>query len=449
MRKIASFLVVLFSALVVFSQKTELTKRPSLGINFFFKDFVTPDLIGKNGLPVVLRDGTWNKIVNMSPGMSVSYYQGLNDHLDFMANLHGTFVNYPFFNGSKIGSDKFLLESDANVNLKLLTDKYFMVPYLSAGVGAGMVGGTYFYAYAPVGTGFQFNLGEGSFINLQWSYHLRVSDYSNYNFHYSLGFSSPLTEKKAPVVLATPPPPPPPPPPADTDKDGITDDKDKCPTVPGVAKYDGCPVPDTDKDGINDENDKCPTVPGLAKYQGCPIPDTDGDGINDEEDKCPTVPGVARYQGCPIPDTDGDGVNDEEDKCPTEKGLASNFGCPDFTPALKEAAKSIYFTSGTAKFAVPKRALSKLDTAISILVAHPNMKMTIEGHTDNSGNDKINKPLSQKRAETILQALIGKGISKDRLTAIGYGSEKPVDTNKTPQGKANNRRVELVPTFDK
>jgi hypothetical protein len=57
------------------------------------------------------------------------------------------------------------------------------------------------------------------------------------------------------------------------------------------------------------------TVPGLAKYEGCPIPDTDKDAINDEEDKCPTVAGVARYNGCPVPDTDGDGVNDEEDKC--------------------------------------------------------------------------------------------------------------------------------------
>ena len=58
-------------------------------------------------------------------------------------------------------------------------------------------------------------------------------------------------------------------------------------------------VKDTDKDGINDENDKCPTVPGLERYQGCPIPDTDGDGLNDEEDKCPQVAGRAADYGCP------------------------------------------------------------------------------------------------------------------------------------------------------
>ena len=59
------------------------------------------------------------------------------------------------------------------------------------------------------------------------------------------------------------------------------------------------PPVDTDGDGIPDINDKCPTVPGVAKYGGCPIPDTDGDGINDEEDRCPLVPGTADNLGCP------------------------------------------------------------------------------------------------------------------------------------------------------
>ncbi len=111
-------------------------------------------------------------------------------------------------------------------------------------------------------------------------------------------FMSCLTKK---IAVTTPPPPPPPPPPAltfDTDNDGISDDVDKCPTVPGVAKYNGCPIPDTDGDDINDEKDKCPTVPGLPRYNGCPIPDTDGDGVNDEEDQCITV-AAETISGCP------------------------------------------------------------------------------------------------------------------------------------------------------
>lgn len=114
----------------------------------------------------------------------------------------------------------------------------------------------------------------------------------------------------------------------DTDGDGIVDSLDKCPTIAGLAKYNGCPIPDSDSDGVNDEVDKCPTIPGLAKYNGCPIPDSDSDGVNDEVDKCPTVKGFARYNGCPIPDSDSDGVNDEMDKCPTLAGPASNGGCP-------------------------------------------------------------------------------------------------------------------------
>ncbi|MEO6667946.1 MAG: DUF5723 family protein, partial [Ferruginibacter sp.] len=77
----------------------------------------------------------------------------------------------------------------------------------------------------------------------------------------------------------------------DTDKDGVFDNVDACPTIAGPKMYSGCP--DTDGDGIIDMNDKCPTVAGLERYQGCPIPDTDSDGINDELDKCPTVAGTA------------------------------------------------------------------------------------------------------------------------------------------------------------
>ena len=136
----------------------------------------------------------------------------------------------------------------------------------------------------------------------------------------------------------------------------------------------GCP--DKDGDGIADIDDKCPDVPGLAKYNGCPIPDTDGDGINDEEDKCPNVPGVARYQGCPIPDTDGDGVNDEEDKCPKEAGPASNFGCPVIEAVViakvYKAAQNIFFATGSSKLLA--KSFKSLQEVASIMKANPSFK---------------------------------------------------------------------------
>jgi outer membrane protein OmpA-like peptidoglycan-associated protein len=215
------------------------------------------------------------------------------------------------------------------------------------------------------------------------------------------------------------------------------------PVVPVVA---AAPV-DTDNDGIVDSLDKCPTVPGVAKYQGCPIPDTDGDGVNDEQDKCPTVPGLAKYAGCPIPDTDGDGVNDEQDKCPNEVGVASNYGCPDMTPVLTEAAKSFYFVINTAKLVDAKIAKSKFDPVLDLLAKYPKLQLEIQGNTDVTGNDKVNMPLSQKRANAVLKAFTDKGISADRLTTVANGSSKPKADNKTKAGRKENRNVTLVPSF--
>ncbi len=420
-------------------------KRPSLGLNFVLKDMYTANLIDHSSISDVLSKGQWTPIGQMSPGLSLTYLNGLTEKIDFMANLGGTFLKYPFSYNSGVAmpsDSKFLMELDANVNLKLLSDKYVVVPYLSFGVGASMYAGTYFAAYAPMGLGLQVGLGEGTYLNTRFVYNAKVSALSINHFNYTIGIASPLKEKKELVV----PPPPPPPPPApvveaDTDNDGIVDSKDKCPAVAGIAKYDGCPVPDTDGDGINDENDKCISVKGLPKYDGCPVPDTDKDGINDEEDKCPTVAGVARYQGCPIPDKDGDGINDEEDKCPDVKGVRENAGCPEIQTQLTKTSRSVFFaTNGTTVLA---KSFPALNEAVALMKQYPHVAINIEGHTDITGNDKINKPLSQKRAEAVKAYLVKQGIEESRLTATGYGSDKPIADNKTVKGRAENRRVEM------
>ncbi len=238
--------------------------------------------------------------------------------------------------------------------------------------------------------------------------------------------------------------------PKDTDKDGIPDNQDLCPRQPGIAKYNGCPIPDTDHDGINDEQDSCKNIPGVAKYHGCPIPDTDGDGINDEQDSCKTVPGVAKYHGCPIPDRDHDGVNDDEDKCPDVAGSPANHGCPldtikqETREIVQHTAKKILFLSG--KTELSPTSFASLDELAGLLAKHPSWKVTIEGHTDNVHVAMGNQQLSQKRAETIKAYLVKKGIGAGRLTAIGYGDTRPVADNATPAGKAMNRRVEIVLT---
>jgi outer membrane protein OmpA-like peptidoglycan-associated protein len=206
----------------------------------------------------------------------------------------------------------------------------------------------------------------------------------------------------------------------------------------------GCP--DRDGDGIADIDDKCPDVPGLARYQGCPIPDRDKDGINDEVDKCPDVPGLARYQGCPIPDTDGDGVNDEEDKCINEPGPASNFGCPvikeEIVTKINKAFKNVFFETGSSKLL--NKSFKPLNDVAAILNENAGFYANIDGHTDNTGKPDKNQILSEDRANSVKTYLVSKGINANRLTATGYGQDKPIADNKTVAGRAQNRRVEMT-----
>jgi len=230
----------------------------------------------------------------------------------------------------------------------------------------------------------------------------------------------------------------------DTDKDGILDKDDACPEEAGIAALGGCP--DKDGDGIADKDDACPEVAGLKAFGGCP--DTDGDGIADKDDKCVDVKGPKENKGCPWPDTDGDGVLDKDDKCPSVKGLASNNGCPEEPKPTQEVmnklnsyAKTILFNSGKATF--QSQTFPVLKSIATILKEYPTAKFSIEGHTDDTGNAKLNQRLSEERAAAVKGYLVDNGIESSRLTSAGYGATKPVDSNKTAAGRANNRRVEV------
>lgn len=227
----------------------------------------------------------------------------------------------------------------------------------------------------------------------------------------------------------------------DTDGDGIEDSKDDCPNDAGLAEMNGCP--DSDGDGVADKDDNCPTVAGLKALAGCP--DADGDGVTDADDACADVAGPAANKGCPWPDTDGDGVLDKDDKCVDVKGTVANDGCPEVTEevqaTLNEYAKTILFDSGKATIKSQSEAV--LGDIIGILKEYPTSKFTVEGHTDSVGSDKLNQRLSDSRANSVKEYLITNGIDAFRLSALGYGESKPIDSNKTRAGRANNRRVEI------
>ena len=231
----------------------------------------------------------------------------------------------------------------------------------------------------------------------------------------------------------------------DTDGDGIIDGSDACPTESGLATLNGCP--DKDGDGIADKDDACPDVKGLAAFKGCP--DTDGDGLADKDDKCPTVAGPKSNGGCPVLDADKDGVPDLEDACPIVAGPASNKGCPEVTQEvveqLRTEARAITFNSGKATFnTADVKSNSSLDAIKNILKNYPTAKWEVQGHTDSTGGAKLNQKLSEDRSKAVVDLMIQNGIKAENITSKGYGPSKPVQSNKTKEGRAANRRTEVI-----
>ena len=239
----------------------------------------------------------------------------------------------------------------------------------------------------------------------------------------------------------------------DNDGDGVIDPLDECPDVAGPAANKGCPDTDKDHDGIVDRLDTCVTQPedmdDFEDTDGCPEADNDQDGLADALDACPNIAGIWQEKGCPARDTDADGLFDHEDNCPAEKGLKDNAGCPAerkqlviITPAQLKILDKVYFD--TAKASIQKRSNALLDNMAQVLTVHAEIALIqIEGHTDTAGNPEQNKKLSQDRAEAVKDSLLKKGVAGNRLRAVGFGQEKPAQSNDTPAGREFNRRVEF------
>ncbi len=383
---------------------------------------------------------------------------------------------------------------DFDLNIKysfangyILKEKCFFDPYIVIGGGVnyvlGKVGGD---VDLGLGTNIWIFKNFGLFIQASYNYVPHKFDAANPQdfrgyMHHTMGFVTRFGQGK------------------DRDKDGVADIDDKCPDVPGLKELNGCP--DTDGDGITDAIDLCPLVPGLAAFAGCPdsdgdgiidsqdkcpneagtkelkgCPDKDGDSVADKDDLCPTVKGVPSLRGCPdsdgdgladkddkcpnekgpmvsngCPDSDGDGISDNEDKCPTVPGIAANNGCPatDLAPEVKTevqnklnfAAKNIEFETGSDR--IRTTSFKDLDNVVAIMNQYKDLKVNIDGHTDNVGKESANVDLSMRRAIAVNDYLVKKGIPQNRLAASGYGPSKPVATNNTAEGRQKNRRVEL------
>jgi outer membrane protein OmpA-like peptidoglycan-associated protein len=375
-----------------------------------------------------------------SYGFGIQYWKSLKKKIRFSAGFHGTFSNFTplFIKDDQLGAAAFTNQLDGIFHIYAFREENPLNVFLSAGVGLGLFSNN-FAVYAPGGTGISYYFPEGFRLLLQAQIRqpLTAGITKHYMF-YSLGFaqSAPRAKMKKlferpvmPTVIVKP---------KDTDEDGIVDSLDLCPNEKGLLQ--GCP--DIDNDLIANKDDRCPDIAGLARYQGCPIPDTDDDGFNDEIDSCVNIAG--KLNGCP--DRDFDGIADKDDECPDLAGINALRGCPEITREVKDkvsyAARNILFRFASDELLESsKKALNEV---VEILKRDTSLKLNIEAHADNRGTHERNLMWSEKRSLAVANYFKQQGISAERLTSKGFGDSKPIADNNTEEGRAQNRRVELI-----
>jgi outer membrane protein OmpA-like peptidoglycan-associated protein len=250
---------------------------------------------------------------------------------------------------------------------------------------------------------------------------------------------------------------------ADSDMDGISDHKDRCREKPenynGIDDEDGCPDGDADGDGISNRQDACPGQPedrdNFEDEDGCPDLDNDEDGVPDLKDECRNQPEdrdqFEDEDGCPDPDNDQDGIADLVDKCPLEPedfdGDQDEDGCPDIYKNIVvldnmiSLKQKVFFETDKAR--ILPRSFEMLNEIADVLLKRPEMVVRIEGHTDSRGSQRYNQKLSNSRAKSVREYLGDQDVPGDRMKAVGFGEDRPIEDNSTEEGRAVNRRVEF------
>lgn len=197
-------------------------------------------------------------------------------------------------------------------------------------------------------------------------------------------------------------------------------------------------VLDSDNDGITDSRDRCPNTPAGVKVDsdGCAL-DSDNDGVADYKDRCPkTLEGrVVDENGCEK-DGDKDGVVDALDKCPTTVPGAA----VDKNGCAESVILDIRFENDSSK--INEGYSPKLEEYTQFLKNNPAYNVLIVGHTDSKGSNVHNQKLSEQRAASVKASLVKGGIDTARISTLGKGEDEAIADNKTAEGRAKNRRIE-------
>ena len=451
MKKIKVTLFALAAAFSVAVQAQDEDSPWQIGFGVNSVDIRTPDAFGD-----LMKDWGGPSDINILPAvsrLSVGRYIGAGFSAELSGSLNKIEKGFGYVkDGEKVDLSFWSADLALQYHFKSLWNKEkvkWFDPFLQVGGGYAAIDNEgKFRALGGGGVNFWFTENIG--INLQTAYHPTFQSDSEVDyFQHAAGITIKFGKK-------------------DRDKDGVADKDDLCPDEPGKPELKGCPdrdndgvadkddacpdeagkpelkgCPDRDNDGIADKDDACPDEAGPAEFNGCP--DTDGDGVPDNVDQCKDVAGPKENNGCPWPDTDGDGVLDKDDECVDVPGPASNNGCPEVTQEvqkkLNDFARTILFDVNKAT--IKPQSATVLNQIVDVLKQYKNAKFSIEGYTDISGKRAMNQKLSEDRAYSVKAYLIEKGSDEGRLTAKGFGPDKPIASNKTKKGRELNRRVEI------
>lgn len=492
MQKTIDMKKILIPILLMFSILISAQKKPSLAIHYSLTDFET------------VLNSHLSKFSAMDAGYGISYWQGLHPNFDIKAGINYASSVYTIPVTTYTNTEKIFTLDAMGVYKVLDESRYSVTPYIATGAGMfSNVGKT--GIYIPAVLGIHINLKNEAFVFADAAYRIAMGGNNNNSLVYSIGVGTSLIrDKKVKSIPITPPPIIMPEPTTKTIAIWVKDEATGVP-LPNVEVslssshgklYSG----KTDNEGkltLSGVEKDSYGVKGVlhdvtthSKHLEESMFDNDDPSISlilIHNDPRFTLVGkaVKKKGGEPVSNVDVSVNNATRKSLEIVKSKADGYfeaqleAQSDFSISGKRAGyisniermstkgldrsetlyvkleleieeakvgqqivmNNIFFATGKAD--INTEASTDLNKLVQYLQDNPEVRLEIQGHTDNTGSVAINNRLSQDRADSVVRHLMRSGISRNRLTAKGYGSSRPIDTNATVDGRANNRRVEI------